>query len=119
MELSSSHIAGSALTNSTISSQTGPAVTTTSATKATNTPAKTASEAGPRFQPRRTRLPTTGSRPKARTAASRIEISVPSESSASATTAPNASSMSSVRKETLTCTSGVGLSIRRRYGAGG
>ena len=36
LEVSSSHIAGSALMNSTISSQTGPAVTTTSANTVTN-----------------------------------------------------------------------------------
>ena len=69
----------------------GPAVTSTSAKTAANSAAKTASAARPRPQPRATSAPTTGSRPSAITAARKIDSSVPSDTIASATSAPNAS----------------------------
>ena len=106
LEVSSSHIAGSALMNSTISSQTGPAVTTTSTNTVTNSRAKHTSEAMPRFQPRRTSLATTGSSPKATIAASRIDNSVPSESTANTTRTPTPSKDRTVRAETVTSTRG-------------
>src|SRR3954447_15147174 len=109
-EVSLSHIAGSWWTNSTIWSHTGPAVTSTSANTPTNSAANTSTEARPRFHPRRTSAPTTGSRPTASTAARRIDISVPSDSSASATSAANPSSCSSVR-------AGIESSTRWRGGA--
>src|SRR5215218_1248080 len=105
----SSHRPGSAWTNSTISSHTGPAVTTTSATTAANNPANTATAARPRAHPRRTMAPTTGSRPMASTAATKIDSSVPNEAMASATKAPKARTVSSVRG---------GMTISTRWGGG-
>ena len=99
---SSSEYAGSEWTKSTISDHTGPAVTMTSATTATNRAAKTQSDARPRFQPRLTSAATIGSRPSARIAARKIEISVPSERSASATSAPTTTSTRSVRAPMVT-----------------
>ena len=70
-------------------SHTGPAVTSTSTKTDANSPAKTTSDAGPRFQPRLTSAPTIGSRPSASTAARKIDSSVPSDRIASATSSPN------------------------------
>ena len=99
-----SQYSGSSWTNSTIWSQTGPAASTTSAKTEANSSANTSSAARPRFQPRRTSAPTIGSSPSARTAARKIESSVPSDRIASATRKPTPSSMSTVRPETKTST---------------
>ena len=64
----------------------------------------TVSAALPRFQPRRWSAPTTGSSPSAITAARKIEISVPSDRIASATSAQTPSSTSNVRTPTTTST---------------
>ena len=82
--------------NSLISVHSGPAVTRTIAKTAANKPANTKSEAFPRFQPRRTSAPTTGSSPSARMPATKIDSSVPSETTASATRRPKAASSPSV-----------------------
>ena len=102
--VSSSQKAGSSSMNSTIWSHSGPAVTSTSVKTAANSAAKTASAARPRPQPRRTSAPTGGSSPSAITAATKIDSSVPSDTTASTTRTPNASSTSSVRAVTTIST---------------
>ena len=102
--VSSSQYPGSASTNSAISSHTGPAASSTSAPTATNMTKNTVSAALPRFQPRRWSAPTTGSSPSAITAARKIEISVPSDRIASATSAQAPSSTTKVRTPTTTST---------------
>src|SRR4051812_41292435 len=79
------------------SSQTGPNASRMSVTTNRPTAANTTSAALPRGQPRATSRPTTGSRPSAMTAATKIESSVSSDNTASTTTSPNARTTSSVR----------------------
>ena len=64
---------------------------------AANSAAKTASAAGPRFQPRATSAPTTGSSPSASTIATKIESRTSSAMIASATNTPKIASLTSVR----------------------
>ncbi len=111
LEASSFQSAGSDCTNSVIWSHIGPAVNRISRNTERNSAANENSDARPRFQPRLTSAATTGSRPNARTAASRIETSVPSETSASAIKPATATSDRIVRAGILIST-GLG-GIRR------
>ena len=87
----------------------GPAVISTITTTAANSTANATTEARPRFQPRRTSAPTGGSRPRASTAATKIESSVPIERMASATRPAKASTTTIVR---------TGMRISTRSGGG-
>src|SRR6478752_2910415 len=106
--VSSFQYVGSSCANATSSFHKGLTVTRTIAASAAKITTKTNTAARPRPQPRLTSAPTTGSRPRARTAATRIDSSVPSDRIISATTAPNASSTSSVRTGTTISTRGAG-----------
>ena len=80
VSVSSSQYSGSMSTNSVTWSHSGPTVMATIRNTATNRPPNTVSAAAwPRAQPRWTSRRTTGSRPSARTAATKMDSSEPSE----------------------------------------
>src|SRR5215207_4011324 len=112
----SSQYAGISATKSRTWSHSGPTVTTTISATATNSAANTASAAWPRFQPRLTSAPTTGSSPIASTTATKIDSSTSSATITSTTKAPNSPTLSRVRTGTSssTCREGERSSISSR-----
>src|SRR5215213_7309587 len=108
---------GISATNSCTWSHSGPTVISTISATATKRPAKTASAARPRPQPRRTSAPTIGSSPIASTTATKIDSRTSSATITSTTNPPNSPSLSRVRTGTRSSTcSGVERSLISEHG---